>query len=70
MPKEPDTAWDIVGRRMCIIGGYRVVAIAGSGDMDAVALFSEPGGFALFFIRYYNLTVEWAKKRPISLSRF
>jgi hypothetical protein len=60
-----------MGGGMCIIGGYRVVAIAGSGDVDAVALFSEPGGFARFFIRYYNLNVEWAKKRPqISLSQF
>ena len=64
MPKELDTAKDMVGGGICIIDGNRVIVIVGSGDADTVALFSESGGFARFFVRYYNLIIEWAKKRP------
>jgi len=30
--------------------------------VDAVALFSDSEGFIRFFVRYYNLILDWAKK--------
>ncbi len=63
MPKELDKAKDMMAGGVCIIDGSRVIVIVGSGDVDAVALFSESEGFVRFFVRYYNLIVEWAKKR-------
>ncbi len=63
MPKEMGTAKEMLGGGMCIVDGARVIVIVGSGDADAVALYSESGGFVRFFVRYYNLIIEWAKKR-------
>jgi sugar-specific transcriptional regulator TrmB len=47
---------------VCIIDGSKALVIVGSGDPETVALFSESEGFVRFFIRYYNLIIEWAKK--------
>jgi hypothetical protein len=38
------------------------MVIVGVGEEDAVALFSESEGFVRFFVRYYNLIFDWAKK--------
>ena len=47
---------------ICIIDGQRCMVIVGSGDADTVALFSESEGFVRFFVRYYSLIIDWAKK--------
>lgn len=61
-PKELDRAKDMMAGGICIIDGRRVMVIIGSGEEDAVALFSESAGFVRFFVRYYSLIIEWAKK--------
>jgi HTH-type transcriptional regulator, sugar sensing transcriptional regulator len=53
---------DIMAGGVCIIDGARVLVIVGSGDTDAVALFSESEGFVRFFSRYYDLIIERAKR--------
>jgi sugar-specific transcriptional regulator TrmB len=59
---DPDTARDLMAGGICIIDGRKVMVILGSGTADAVALFSESEGFVLFFLRYYSLVFDWAKK--------
>ena len=62
IPKELDMAKDIMAGGVCIIDGRCVIVILGVGKDDAVALFSESEGFVRFFVRYYNLIFDWAKK--------
>ena len=38
------------------------MVIVGAGEEDAVALFSESEGFVRFFVRYYTLIHNWARK--------
>ena len=58
----PDCIKDMMGGGICIIDSSRVMVIIGSGEDDTVALFSESEGFVSFFIRYYSLLRDWAKK--------
>ena len=58
----PDCVRDMMGGGICIIDSSRVMVIIGSGEDDTVALFSESEGFVSFFIRYYSLLRDWAKK--------
>ena len=58
----PGMAKDSMAGGVCIIDGSKVLVIVGSGDPETVALFSESEGFVRFFVRYYNLVIEWAKK--------
>jgi sugar-specific transcriptional regulator TrmB len=62
IPKELDKAKDMMAGGVCIIDGLSVMVIVGVGEEDAVALFSESEGFVRFFVRYYNLIFDWAKK--------
>lgn len=63
IPKELDMAKDMVAGGVCIIDSRSVLVILGVGEEDAVALFSESEGFVRFFVRYYNLISNWAKKK-------
>jgi sugar-specific transcriptional regulator TrmB len=65
IPKELDRAKDLMAGGIFIIDDHKVVVIMGSGDEDAVALYSESAGFVRFFIRYYNFIMEWAKKTDL-----
>jgi HTH-type transcriptional regulator, sugar sensing transcriptional regulator len=60
--KELDMAKDIMSGGVCIIDGRSVLVILGVGEEDAVALFSESEGFVRFFVRYYSLIFNLAKK--------
>jgi sugar-specific transcriptional regulator TrmB len=62
IPKELDKAKDMMAGGVSIIDGRCVIVILGFGEEDAVALFSESEGFVRFFVRYYNLIFDWAKK--------
>ena len=62
MPRELDKVKDMMAGGICIVDNQRVLVILGTGNEDAVALFSETEGFVRFFSRYYNLIVDWAKK--------
>jgi HTH-type transcriptional regulator, sugar sensing transcriptional regulator len=62
IPKELDQAKDMMSGGVCIIDSRSVLVIVGAGDDDAVALFSESAGFIRFFMRYYTLIFNWAKK--------
>lgn len=62
IPKELDKAKDMMAGGVCIIDGHSVMVIVGTDDDDAVALFSESEGFVRFFVRYYTLIYEGAKK--------
>jgi HTH-type transcriptional regulator, sugar sensing transcriptional regulator len=62
IPKELDKAKDMMAGGVCIIDNRSVMVIVGVGEEDAVALFSESEGFIRFFVRYYNLIFDWAKK--------
>jgi HTH-type transcriptional regulator, sugar sensing transcriptional regulator len=62
MPRELDQVKDMMAGGICIVDNRRVLVILGTGNEDAVALFSETEGFVRFFSRYYNLIVDWAKK--------
>ncbi len=62
MPRELDQVKDLMAGGICIVDNRRVLVILGTGSEDAVALFSESEGFIRFFLRYYNLIVDWAKK--------
>ena len=62
MPRELDRVKDMMAGGICIVDNRRVLVILGTGKEDAVALFSESDGFIRFFLRYYNLIVDWAKK--------
>jgi sugar-specific transcriptional regulator TrmB len=60
--REPDKARDLMAGGLCIIDGRKIMVIVGSGTADTVALFSESEGFVRFFLRYYSLIIDWAKK--------
>jgi sugar-specific transcriptional regulator TrmB len=62
IPKEIDTAKDMMSGGICIIDGKSVMVFIGLDEVDAVALFSESEGFIRFFERYYSLIFNWAKK--------
>lgn len=62
IPKEIDTAKAMMAGGVCIIDGRSVMVFMGLGEVDAVALFSESEGFIRFFVRYYHLIFNWAKK--------
>jgi sugar-specific transcriptional regulator TrmB len=62
MPSELDRVKDMMAGGICIVDNRRVLVILGTGNEDAVALFSESEGFIRFFLRYYNLILNWAKK--------
>ena len=62
VPRDLDRAKDLMAGGICIIDGRKIMVIVGSGTADAVALFSESEGFVRFFLRYYNLIIDWAKK--------
>jgi sugar-specific transcriptional regulator TrmB len=62
IPKELDKAKEMMAGGVCIIDSRSVMVIVGVGEEDAVALFSESEGFIRFFVRYYTLIFEWAKK--------
>ena len=62
IPKELDKAKEMMAGGVCIIDNRSVMVIMGMGEEDAVALFSESEGFVRFFVRYYNLIFNWAKK--------
>jgi HTH-type transcriptional regulator, sugar sensing transcriptional regulator len=62
MPQELDQMKDMMAGGICIVDNRRVLVILGTGNEDAVALFSEADGFVRFFTRYYNLIADWAKK--------
>jgi sugar-specific transcriptional regulator TrmB len=62
IPRELSEVKDLMAGGVCIIDSNRVLVIVGSGDEDAVALFSESEGFVRFFMRYYGLIIDWAKK--------
>jgi sugar-specific transcriptional regulator TrmB len=61
VPRELDTARDMMAGGICIIDGRKIMVIVGSGTADAVALFSESEGFVRFFLRYYSLIIDWVK---------
>ena len=63
MPEKHDTGKDMMAGGVCIIDGNKAMVIVGSADDDTVALFSESGGFVRFFMRYYDLIIEWTKKQ-------
>lgn len=60
--RDLDRAKDLMAGGICIIDGRKIMVIVGSGTADAVALFSESEGFVRFFLRYYSLIIDWAKK--------
>jgi sugar-specific transcriptional regulator TrmB len=62
VPQEMGQAKDMMSGGICIVDGRSVLVFMGLGEDDAVALFSESGGFIRFFTRYYNLISDWAKK--------
>jgi sugar-specific transcriptional regulator TrmB len=62
IPHELDRVKDMMAGGICIVDDRHVLVILGTGKDDAVALFSESEGFIRFFLRYYNVIVEWAKK--------
>lgn len=61
LPQEFNKGMDMLAGGVCIIDKRTVMVVVGSGDEDAVALFSESEGFVRFFTRYYSLIVDWAK---------
>lgn len=61
MPMDLDKVKDIMAGGVCIVDNRRVMVILGSGEEEAVALISESAGFVRFFVRYYNLIINWAK---------
>jgi sugar-specific transcriptional regulator TrmB len=65
IPKELDKAMEMMAGGVCIIDNRCVIVILGVGEEGAVALFSESEGFVRFFVRYYNLIFDEAKKTRI-----
>lgn len=59
LPKDTSRVADILAGGICIVDGARVLVIVGSGEEDAVALYSESEGFVKFFTRYYDLINTW-----------
>jgi HTH-type transcriptional regulator, sugar sensing transcriptional regulator len=62
IPRDLDRAKDMMAGGICIVDGRKILVIVGSGTADSVALFSESDGFVRFFLRYYSLVIDWAKK--------
>jgi hypothetical protein len=62
IPKELNKAKEMMAGGVCIIDNRSVMVIVGVGEEDTVALFSESEGFVRFFMRYYNLIFNLAKK--------
>jgi hypothetical protein len=60
--KELNKAKEMMAGGVCIIDNRSVMVIVGVGEEDAGALFSESEGFVRFFVRYYKLIFDWAKK--------
>lgn len=66
--KPPKAFYDIRKARtmmaggICIIDEKKIYVVIGSGDEDAVALYSEADGFVRFFSRYYALIRDVTKK--------
>jgi sugar-specific transcriptional regulator TrmB len=58
LPKELDQIREGMAGGICIVDGRRAMVILGSEHEDAVALFSESGGFVRFFLRYYSLILD------------
>lgn len=48
-------ARDMMAGGVCVIDDKKILVVIGSGDEDAVALYSESEGFIRFFLRYYTL---------------
>lgn len=48
-------ARDMLAGGICVIDDRKIFVVIGSGDEDAVALYSESEGFVRFFSRYYSL---------------
>ena len=65
IPKELDMAKDMMAGGVCIIDDRSVIVLLGVGEENAVALFSESDGFVRFFVRYYNLIFDWARKTKV-----
>ncbi len=63
LPVDLARGKDMLAGGICLIDNRSVMVIVGSGEDDAVALYSESEGFVRFFSRYYELIIEWAKKR-------
>jgi sugar-specific transcriptional regulator TrmB len=51
---------EMIAGGICVFDDNKVIVVIGSGDEDAVALYSESDGFVRFFARYYSLIIEWA----------
>jgi HTH-type transcriptional regulator, sugar sensing transcriptional regulator len=62
LPANLTEAKDMLSGGVCIIDDKNVMVIIGTGDEDAVALFSEAEGFVRFFSRYYSMIFDSAKK--------
>jgi HTH-type transcriptional regulator, sugar sensing transcriptional regulator len=62
LPKNLAEAKDMLSGGVCIIDNKNVMVILGTGDVDAVALYSEAEGFVKFFTRYYSMIFDWARK--------
>ncbi|HXX54612.1 MAG TPA: helix-turn-helix domain-containing protein [Methanoregula sp.] len=62
LPGELAKAKDMLAGGVCIVDDRHVMVMVGSGDDDAVALFSGSSGFVRFFKRYYTIIIEWARK--------
>jgi sugar-specific transcriptional regulator TrmB len=62
LPKNLAEAKEMLAGGVCIIDNRNVMVIIGTGDEDAVALFSEADGFVRFFTRYYSMIFDWARR--------
>jgi sugar-specific transcriptional regulator TrmB len=62
LPASLAEAKDMLSGGVCIIDDNIVMVIIGTGDEDAVALFSEAEGFVRFFTRYYSMIFDWTVK--------
>jgi len=62
IPKGLDRAKDMMAGGVFIFDNRTVMVVVGLGKEDSVALYSESCGFVRFFIRYYDLIIDWAKK--------
>jgi len=63
LPEDLARVEDMLAGGICLTDNRSVMVIVGSGEDDAVALFSESEGFVRFFSRYYELIIDWAKKQ-------
>lgn len=62
LPRDLERVKDMMAGGICIIDDRKAIVIVGSGEEEAVALYSESEGFVRFFNRYYRLIIEWARK--------